>query len=45
MEKGKGRGGVPEFAFNFTPKAPESSADSGPIDYPEENINPEDIPF
>src|SRR3989338_3548263 len=42
---GTGTGGVSEIGAKFSPKAPESSADSGPIYYPDENINPEDIPF
>jgi single-strand DNA-binding protein len=42
---GTGTGAGGEGGAKFSPKAQESAADSGPIDYPEENINPEDIPF
>ncbi len=45
VQFGPKAGGSSEGGAKFNPKASESAADSGPIDYPEENINPEDIPF
>lgn len=44
---GAGQGAGSDSGSGSRPgaKAPESVSDTGPIDYPEENINPEDIPF
>jgi single-strand DNA-binding protein len=38
-------GGDTSTSGKSASKVSESMSDSGPIDYPDENINPEDIPF
>ncbi len=42
---GGGQGGAPRSSSTGAGKEDAATPDNGPVDYPEEDINPDDIPF